>query len=153
MTDIKTMTDDETIERALEILKARLAYTTGTVGFSNSETTKEFLKLRLAGREHEVGAFMFLTTQNRLIAYEEMFHGTIDRAAIHPREVVKRALFHNAAGVIMAHNHPSSNATPSPQDHAITQKLGEALQLVDIRLLDHIIVGVGPAVSLKELGF
>ena len=98
---------------------------------------------RLVGLEHECFAVMFLDTRHRMIALEEMFRGTVDGAAVYPREVAKRALELNAAAVIVAHNHPSGNPEPSRADEDITRKLREALELFDIRLLDHMIVAPG----------
>jgi len=98
------------------------------------------LSLKLSGQEREVFAVLFLTTKHRLIGYEELFYGTIDGASVYPREVVKRALTLNAAAVIIAHNHPSGDATPSQADKKITIRLKDALALVDIRLLDHFVV-------------
>ena len=95
---------------------------------------------------------MFLDNRHRLIAYEELFHGTIDGASVHPREVVKSALRYNAAAVILAHNHPSGVAEPSQADQRITKRLQDALTLVDIRVLDHFVVGDGEPVSFAERG-
>ena len=108
---------------------------------------------RLRGLPHEVFAVMFLDTRHRTLGFEEMFRGTVDGAEVHPREVVRRALEHNAAAVIVGHNHPSGNREPSAADRAITLRLKQALDLVDIRLLDHVIVGDGPPVSLAGRGW
>jgi DNA repair protein RadC len=101
---------------------------------------------------HEVFACLFLDNKNRVIQYEELFYGTIDSSAVHPRQVVKRALYHNAAAAIVAHNHPSGVAEPSRADELITLRLKEALALIDVRLLDHIVIGDGQTVSLAERG-
>lgn len=114
--------------------------------------TRRFLAAHLAQRPHEVFACLFLDTRNRVIAFEEMFHGTIDGAAVYPREVVKAALRHNASGLIATHNHPSGVAEPSHADRDITRRLKEALALVDIRLLDHIVIAAQDSVSLAERG-
>ena len=119
---------------------------------SNPDDTRDYLKARLRGYAHEVFACLFLDSRHRVISLDELFHGTIDGASVHPREVVKRALAHNAAAVILAHNHPSGVAEPSESDRLITQRLKEALGLVDIRVLDHFIIGDGRAVSLAERG-
>ena len=111
-----------------------------------------FLKARLLGLPHEVFCCLFLDTRHRLIRYEELFRGTIDGATVYPREVVKRALQHNAAAVILGHNHPSGIAEPSEADRHITVKLAKALALVEIRLLDHVVVSRGGHVSLAERG-
>ncbi|MCD7098412.1 DNA repair protein RadC [Stenotrophomonas sp. MMGLT7] len=108
---------------------------------------------RLRPRPHEVFAALFLDTRHRTLAFEELFSGTIDGAEVHPREVVRRALAHNAAAVIVGHNHPSGNREPSASDHAVTQRLKQALALVDVRLLDHFVVGDGLPVSLAARGW
>jgi DNA repair protein RadC len=110
------------------------------------------LALRFAGLEHEVFACIYLDSRHRPIACEELFRGTIDGTSVHTREVVKRALVHNAAAVILAHNHPSGVAEPSQADELITRRLKEALALVDIRVLDHLIVGSGLVESMAERG-
>lgn len=115
-------------------------------------STRQYLKARLRSYPHEVFACIFLDNRHRVIEYEEMFSGTIDGASIHPREVVKRALHHNAAALIFAHNHPSGVAEPSQSDLAITRRLLDALALVDIRVLDHFIVGDREVLSFAERG-
>ena len=116
------------------------------------DQTRAYLQSRLSGYGHEVFSCLFLDNRNRIIDYQELFHGTIDCASVHPREVVKRALGHNAAAVILAHNHPSGVAEPSRADVDLTQRLRDALELVDIRLLDHIVVGANRSTSLAERG-
>jgi DNA repair protein RadC len=111
-----------------------------------------FLKARLLDLPHEVFCCLFLDTRHRLIRYEELFRGTIDGATVYPREVVKRALAHNASAVILGHNHPSGVSEPSEADRSITLKLAKALALVEIRLLDHVVVSRGGHVSLAERG-
>lgn len=113
--------------------------------------SRRYLFPLLARREQEVFSCLFLDNKHRVLAYEELFFGTIDSSAVHPREVVKRALFHNAAAAIVAHNHPSGVAEPSRADEAITLRLKDALALIDVRLIDHIIVGE-TTVSLAERG-
>ena len=120
--------------------------------FTSPTLVKEYLVTKLSGLEHEVFAILFLDTQHRLIEYREMFRGTIDSASVYPREVVKEALRLNAAAVIFSHNHPSGNPEPSRADEAITVKLKEALALVDVRTLDHIVVGGEGTVSFAERG-
>lgn len=112
-----------------------------------------YFKQRLRSRPNEVFAALFLDTRNRTLAYEELFTGTVDAAAVYPREVVRRALLHNAAAVIVSHNHPSGSAEPSRADREITQHLQKALDLVGIRLLDHVVVGEGTPVSMAERGW
>ena len=119
---------------------------------ANPSDTKRYLCLSLASLEWEVFACMFLDNKHRLISLEKVFYGTIDSATVHPREVVKLALEKNAAAVIFAHNHPSGVAEPSGADEMLTKRLKEALALVDIRVLDHIVVAGTEAVSLAERG-
>ena len=114
--------------------------------------TREFLRARLRDRDHEVFCCLFLDNRHRVICFDEVFRGTIDGASVHPREVVKLALSRNAAAVILAHNHPSGVAEPSQADELITGRLRDALALVDIRVLDHIVVGDGACVSFAERG-
>jgi DNA repair protein RadC len=117
----------------------------------NPDDTRRYLSARLRDYPFEVFACLFLDNRHRVIAFEELFRGTIDGASVHPREVVRRALVHNAAAVILAHNHPSGVAEPSRSDEAITRRLREALALVDIRVLDHVVVG-DELVSFAERG-
>jgi len=119
---------------------------------SSPELTRSYLAARLRGRRHEVFACLFLDNRHRLLAFEELFRGTIDGATVHPREVVVHALEVNAAAVILAHNHPSGVAEPSQADRALTRRLRDALALVDVRVLDHFIVGDGEATSFAERG-
>lgn len=120
--------------------------------FTSPQATKDYLQMKLAGLEHEVFAVLFLDNQHRLIAYREMFRGTLDSASVHPREVVKEALALNAGAIIMAHNHPSGHPEPSAADRQITKRLQEALALVDVRILDHLVVGGFTSVSFAERG-
>ncbi len=119
---------------------------------TSPQLTRDYLQSRLSHHPNEVFACLFLDNRHRVIEYEELFQGTIDGASVHPREVVRRALAHNAAAVILAHNHPSGVAEPSRADEQITRRLQEALALVDVRVLDHIIVGTGEMTSLAERG-
>lgn len=120
--------------------------------FTQPDTVRHFLTSRLRHLPHEVFACLFLDNQHRLISYEALFRGTIDGASVYPREVVKKVLSHNAAAVIFAHNHPSGIAEPSISDERITHKLQQALQLVDVRVLDHFIVGDNDVLSMAERG-
>jgi DNA repair protein RadC len=113
---------------------------------------KDYLRMQLSAREHEVFAVMFLDAQSRLIKLEEMFRGTLTQTSVYPREVLKRALDLQAASVILAHNHPSGLAEPSRADEFLTQTLKSALALVDVRVLDHLVVGQGQVVSFAERG-
>ncbi|MDO6528228.1 DNA repair protein RadC [Motilimonas sp. 1_MG-2023] len=119
--------------------------------FCNPQATKDFLMFKLASHEREVFAVMLLDNQNQLIEFKELFFGTIDAAHVYPREVVKTALYANAAAVILAHNHPSGEIEPSASDRAITKRLVDALALIDVRVLDHVIVGK-EACSFAERG-
>lgn len=119
---------------------------------TSPETTRAFLTSQLRDYPHEVFSCLFLDNQHRIIQFEELFRGTIDGANVYPREVVKRSLLYNAAALIFAHNHPSGISEPSEADKQITQKLKQALSLVDIRVLDHFIVGDGQAFSFAEHG-
>lgn len=119
---------------------------------TDAVTTQHYLQQRLRAYRYEVFACLFLDNKHRMIAFEELFRGTIDSANVYPREVVQQALSHNAAAVIFAHNHPSGVAEPSQADYAITERLKSALNTVDIRVLDHIIIGDGETISFAETG-
>ena len=114
--------------------------------------TRDFLQLELSQLEQEVFCCLFLDNRHRVITFEKLFFGTIDGASVHPREVVKKALKHNAAAIILAHNHPSGIPEPSRADQRLTRRLTDALALVDIRVLDHLVIGDGEAVSFAERG-
>lgn len=141
--------EDQIIAQALEILTSRMI--NGNTLSSPAETTN-FLKLQLAGNEHELFCVLYLDNQHKVLAFEEMFRGTIDGAAVYPREIVKAVLAHNAAAVIFAHNHPSGVAEPSSADRRITERLVSALSLIDVRVLDHIIIGGSDHCSFAEQG-
>lgn len=119
---------------------------------SSPELTRAYLSAQLRGYSYEVFACLFLDNQNRVLQLEELFRGTINGASVYPREVVKRALHHNAAAVIFAHNHPSGVCEPSRADQQITETLKQALALLDIRVLDHFIIGEGLPFSFAEHG-
>ncbi len=114
--------------------------------------TRRWLIARLSDRPHEVFCVLYLDNRHRIIAFEELFRGTIDGASVHPREVAKQALIHNAAAVIFAHNHPSGVAEPSDADRRLTHRLKDALSLLDIRTLDHFVIGGVEATSFAERG-
>jgi DNA repair protein RadC len=118
----------------------------------STRDTKDFLQAQLRDRKSEVFGVLFLDNRHRVLAFEELFQGTLNGTAVYPREIVKRALRHNAAAVILVHNHPSGVAEPSRADELLTNRLKEALSLVDIRLLDHLVVGDGETVSFSERG-
>jgi DNA repair protein RadC len=141
------------LQAAVEIARRQLSESLRTgPSLASPRATCDFLTARLRDLEHEVFCCLYLDKRHRLILFEEVFRGTIDGASVHPREIVKLALQRNAAAVIVAHNHPSGVADPSQADELITQRIKEALGVVDIRLLDHIIVGDGVSVSLAERG-
>lgn len=119
---------------------------------NSPQRVRQYLQLQLARREREVFAVLYLDSQNRLLKCEELFRGTLTQTSVHPREVVKQALRHNAAGVILAHNHPSGVAEPSRADELLTRALKDALALVEVRVLDHLIVAGNATVSFAERG-
>jgi len=120
--------------------------------FDSPTRVKDYLALHLAGRTQEVFAVLFLDAQHRLLKLEDLFYGTLTQTSVYPREVVKRALALNAGAVVLAHNHPSGLAEPSRADEYLTQTLMSALKLVDVRVLDHLVVGQGQVVSMAERG-
>ncbi len=141
------------IAAVLEMARRALAeQMTQAPVFDAPQKVKDYLALKLAGRGQEVFAVLFLDSQHRLVCMEEMFHGTLTQTSVYPREVVKKALAHNAGAVVLAHNHPSGLAEPSRADEYLTQTLKTALQMVDVRVLDHLVVGRGTVVSMAERG-
>ena len=120
--------------------------------FATPEAVKEYLQLHLSAKAHEVFAVLFLDVQNRLLAMEELFRGTTTQTSVYPREVVLRALHHQASAVVLAHNHPSGTVQPSRADEHLTQTLKSTLALIDVRVLDHVIVAPGQALSMAERG-
>ena len=141
--------EERLLARARKILLRRMQQ--GTY-LSNPGEVKDYLRLQVGHLEHEVFGCLFLNNQHAVIAAEEMFRGTIDGASVYPREVVKRALELNAAAVIFYHNHPSGVSEPSQADQRLTQRLKAALGTVDIRVLDHFVVGSAEALSFTERG-
>ena len=119
---------------------------------NSPRVVRDYLQLLLGSRQQEIFLVLFLDTQHRVIASEELFQGTLSQTSVYPREVVKRALAHNAAAVILAHNHPSGIAEPSQSDQLLTEALKQALSLVDVRVLDHFVVGMGQTLSFAERG-
>ena len=144
------VTEARTIRRALRLLE-KYQRQPGE-RFNSTTFTKTWLQLRLALQEREVFLVLYLDNQNRLLECETLFTGTISHTEVHPREVVKLALRHNAAAVILAHNHPSGETEPSKQDRNITQHLVNALAMVEVRVLDHLIVGID-VLSFAERGW
>ena len=143
--------ENQVIDEALHILDRRL-FARGP-NLTSPDAVASYLKLHLAQQEHEVFGVIFLDAQHRVLAFEVLFHGSIDGASVYPRQVVKRALAHNAAALILTHNHPSGVAEPSQADRVLTRRLKEALELVDVRVLDHFIVGDGEPLSMAEYGW
>ena len=139
-----------TIKRALVLLDQHLREP--GVAFTSTQAARDWLRLKMGPLEREVFVVLYLNNQNQLLAHETLFTGTISHTEVHPREVVKRALYFNAAAVIFAHNHPSGEVPPSQADKAITQRLLHALMLVEIRVLDHLIVGGTQILSFAEHG-
>jgi DNA repair protein RadC len=138
------------IDKALAIVGRCLALTRTT--FATPDAVKAYLQLQMAGEQVERFAVLFLDVQNRLIAFEVMFTGTLAQTSVYPREVVRAALAHGAAAVVLAHNHPSGSTQPSRADHDITQTLKQTLALIDVRVLDHVIVAPREALSMAERG-
>ncbi|MDO9285533.1 MAG: DNA repair protein RadC [Aquabacterium sp.] len=137
------------IEMARRALAQRL---TDAPVFDSPQAVKDYLQLHLGALAHEVFAVLFLDAQHRLLSFDRLFTGTLSQTSVYPREVVKRALARNAGAVILAHNHPSGVAEPSRADEYLTQTLKSALALVDVRVLDHLVVGHGQVVSFAERG-
>lgn len=144
-----TLSESLILNQAKEILRAKLV--TSEV-ISSPDMVKDFCQLSIGQLEYEVFGVLFLNQRHQLIDFVELFRGTIDGASVHPREVAKEALYKNAAAVIFTHNHPSGVCEPSSADERITTRLVEALGLLDIRVLDHIVVGSGECVSFAERG-
>ena len=119
---------------------------------NSPRAVREYLLLHMHGLQHEVFVGVFLNAQNQVILVEQLSSGTLTQTSVYPREVVKRALFHNAAALIFAHNHPSGTSEPSQADRLLTQSLKQALQLVDVRVLDHFIIAGGAVISFAEQG-
>lgn len=143
--------ENEILAQAEEILRRRI---NDGQALTDPAIAGRMLRYRLAGRDREFFTLVLLDTRHRVIHIEDLFAGTIDGAEVHPREVVKAALLHNAAAIIVGHNHPSGNPEPSAADRAVTARLKQALSLIDVRLLDHFVVGTeGPAVSMAARGW
>ena len=147
--DYKVASGQDILERANALISQR--YRPGAPVLSAPNRTREFLRLKLGGLDHEIFSLLLLDSRHRLIEYVELFRGSIQSASVHPREVVKEALARGAAAVICAHGHPSGDPTPSQADELITHRLRDALALVEIRLLDHLVVG-NSICSMAEMG-
>ncbi len=142
--------DEATILSVAERIREARFYREAVM--SDPTTTRNYLIAKLALLESEVFAMIFLDSRHAVLAFDILFTGTIDGASVHPREVVKRTLEHNASAAVLVHNHPSGNPEPSAADRAITQQLKNALALIDVRVLDHFVVGGTQAVSFAERG-
>jgi len=142
-----------TLHAALELGRRYLACELQRETLANPTACANFLRTRIGAYPYEVFACLFLDQRHRVLAFEELFRGSIDGASVHPREVVRRCLAHNAAAVILAHNHPSGVAEPSQADRDITAELKRALALIDVRVLDHFIIGSGAPTSLASRGW
>lgn len=144
-----TAREQKAVNYAANILRR---YVREGEAFTSPAMVRDYLTLKLGGLDHEVFHVMFLDAQHKLIADECMFRGTLTQTSVYPREVAKAALMHNAAAVILAHNHPSGVLEPSRADEFLTQTLKSSLALLDVRVLDHIIVGGGKSTSFSERG-
>lgn len=146
-----TLTDDDILHAAESILEQKLMRSGDAL--TDPAASARYLKARLAAYPYEVFACLFLDNRHRVIAFEELFRGSIDGCSVHPREVIRSCIKHNAAAVIFSHNHPSGVSEPSAADRAITQRLKEALDYIEVRVLDHLVVGAGEPTSLALRGW
>lgn len=146
-----TLTDDDILRAAEGILEHKLMRSGKTL--SDPSASARYLKSKLAAYPYEVFACLFLDNRHRVIAFEELFRGSIDGCTVHAREVIRSSIRHNAAAVIFAHNHPSGVAEPSAADRAMTQCLKQALELIEVRVLDHFVVGSGTPTSMAQRGW
>lgn len=145
-----SQSDDWIIQKAIEVLEQRVFKAGPLLG--GPQAVKDYLRLKLVAEPNEVFAILFMNSQHEVLAYEPMFKGTIDSAKVHPRVVLQRALELNAAAAILSHQHPSGTTEPSSADRQLTTQLKTALELIDVRVLDHIIVGKGAPYSFAESG-
>lgn len=143
-------TADQIVEAARQLVDKRMQRGTS---FRDPVVARAYFRDKLAGMEREVFAVAYLDSRHHLVEYVDLFHGTIDGAEVHPREVVRAAIRCNAAAAIVAHNHPSGSVEPSAADRAVTARLKQALSLIDVRLLDHIIVGGSQTLAMAERGW
>jgi DNA repair protein RadC len=144
------LTDEQVMARAAKILEKQMLH---REPLTHPQAVKDYLQHKIGTREYEVFLVIFLDNRHRVIASEEMFRGSIDGASVHPREVVRQALKHNAAAVIFSHNHPSGVAEPSQADCDITRRLRQSLELIEVRVLDHFVIGGAETLSLAERGW
>ncbi len=143
------MTDERIIQRALAILEGRARH---GCALTSPAAVRDYLRLALGSRDHEVFVVVHLDAQHRVLAFEELFRGTLTQTSVYPREVVKSVLRHNSACVIFAHNHPSGVAQPSRSDELLTRNLKDALELIEVKVLDHFVVAGHQAISFAERG-
>lgn len=148
--EYRSASPEEVLHAARQVMAHRVRRGTS---FKTPQIAREYLSLKLADREHEVFVMVLLDNQHRLIETVELFRGTIDGAAVYPREVVKEALMRNAGAVMFAHNHPSGLPEPSAADRSLTERLKQALALIDVRVLDHFVIGGNEIVSFAERGW
>lgn len=142
------------LQAVLEIARRHLAeQLSRDSALESPQAVRDFLKARLRHEPHEVFACLFLDSKHRVLAFEVLFHGSIDNASVYPRQIVKRSLAHNAAALILTHNHPSGQTEPSQADCLLTRRIVDALALIDVRVLDHFIVGDGEPLSMAEHGW
>ena len=144
-----TITENDIIDRALEILRGRML---NGDKLNSPSAVRDFLTVKLSGLPHEVFGVVYLNAQNVVIEYEELFRGTLTQTSVYPREVAKGCLLKNAAAVILVHNHPSGTVEPSRADELLTTTLKTTLNMIDVRVLDHIIIGQGYSLSMAERG-
>ena len=148
-TTVQPVTPDDIVEMSENILRKRIE--DRGPAFCNPKLAAQWMVAKMSLLEHEVFSVLFLDNQHKYLAFEEMFRGSLTHAEVHPREIVKRALFHNAAAVFLVHNHPSGNPEPSSADIELTKRLKSALSIMEIRILDHFVVGGSTATSMNEL--
>lgn len=141
------------VDKAIKSIEAKWRVQDKAEILTNPSIAGKYLKLQLSNKEREVFAVLFLDSRHRVLAYEELFFGTIDSAEVHPREIAKAALKHNAATVILGHNHPSGNPEPSAADRALTARIKQGLALLEIRVLDHFVIGAGAPTSMAARGW
>lgn len=146
------LSDQTIIDRAMAILEKRMSYYAKGSALCSPADTRNYLRLKLEEKTAECFCVLFLDNQHRVIAFEQMFNGTINASSVYPREIMRRVIHHNAAAVILAHNHPSGVSEPSRADISITDRITTALNMIDVRTLDHLIVGHGEITSLAERG-
>ncbi len=145
----RVVTESDILKAAQTVLASKFAQKTPIADLTS---VRDYLSVTLAPREAETFCVIFLDNRNCVLAFEEMFQGTLNGCAVYPREIVKRAVIHNAGGVILVHNHPSGQAVPSAADEILTQRLKEALSLIDVRVLDHLVVGGTTITSFADSG-